>query len=238
MPIKKVKKNGKKRKPKIKFEENISIIDEEINKRRNKWTLSSIAWIDFEDISQILKIHIFKKWHLFDQEKPLLPWLNRIISNQLKNLVRNNYSNYCKPCLRCAAAEPDSGCAIYGSQDYSCPLFKKWVQKKKSAYDVKMALPLEKHKNEINEHCVVQSDIEIGIERLSSKLKEILKPNEWLVYENFYIKNESELDIAKKLNFKTTEKNRSPGYKQIKNIQKSIITKAKKILEKDDLDWM
>ena len=76
MPIKKVKKNGKKRKPKIKFEENISIIDEEINKRRNKWTLSSIAWIDFEDISQILKIHIFKKWHLFDQEKPLLPWLN------------------------------------------------------------------------------------------------------------------------------------------------------------------
>ncbi len=29
-----------------------------------------------------------------------------------------------------------------------------------------------------------------------------------------------------------------PGYKQIKNIQKSIIIKAKKILEKDDIDWL
>jgi len=237
MPAKRIKKKEK-RKPKAKFEDNILIIDEEINKRRNKWTLSSIAWIDFEDISQILKIHIFKKWHLYDQGKPLLPWLNRIISNQLKNLVRNNYSNYCKPCLRCAAAEPDSGCAIYGAQDTRCPLYKKWVEKKKSAYDVKMALPLEKHKNEVNEHWVHQADIETGIYKLSAKLKEILKPNEWLVYENFYINNKSEIEIAKELNFKTTEKNRSPGYKQIKNIQKSIISKAKKILERDELDWI
>ena len=65
-----------------------------------------------------------------------------------------------------------------------------------------------------------------------------MKPNEWIVYESFYIQNKSEVEIAKQLNFKTTEKNRSPGYKQIKNIQKSIITKAKRILEKDDLDWV
>ena len=226
-----------KRKQKIKFEDKIQTINEEINKRRNKWTLTSIAWMDFEDISQILKIHIFKKWHLFDQDKPLLPWLNRIISNQLKNLVRNNYSNYCKPCLRCAAAELESGCAIYSAQDEQCPLFKRWALKKKSAYDVKMALPLEKHKNEVNQHHDTQSDIETGIVKLNKKLKEVLKPNEWLVYESFYIQNKSEIEIAKELNFKTTEKNRSPGYKQIKNIQKSIIIKAKKILERDDLDW-
>ena len=227
-----------KRKPKLKFEECIKVISEEIIKRKNKWTLTSIAWMDYEDISQILKIHIFKKWHLFDQDKPLLPWLNRIISNQLKNLVRNNYSNYCKPCLRCAAAEPDSGCAIYGGQDTRCPLYKKWVEKKKSAYDVKMALPLEKHRNEVYENSAIQSDIETGIIRLTAKLKEVLKPNEWLVYEGFYLNNKSEIEIAKELNFKTTEKNRSPGYKQIKNIQKSVIAKAKRILERDDLDWM
>ena len=87
------KKESKIKKKNVKFEDKIQTIDEEINKRRNKWTLTSIAWMDFEDISQILKIHIFKKWHLFNQDKPLLPWLNRIISNQLKNLIRNNYSN-------------------------------------------------------------------------------------------------------------------------------------------------
>ena len=230
------KKKTIKRKPKVRFEDNIDIISEEIKKRKGKWTLTSIAWMDFEDISQILKIHIFKKWHLYDQSKPILPWLNRIISNQLKNLVRNNYTNYCKPCLRCAAAEPDSSCSIYGAQDSRCPLYKRWVHKKKSAYDIKMALPLENHKNEVNAGTDHPSLLD-GITKLHEKLRQTLKPNEWLVYQSFYINNESEVDIAKKLNFKTTEKNRSPGYKQIKNIQKSIMNKAKKILEKDEIDW-
>jgi|TARA_R100000315_G_C5219706_1_gene131859 hypothetical protein len=223
---------------KLKFEDCIELIDREISKRKNKWTLTSIAWMDFDDISQILKIHIFKKWHLYDETKPLAPWLNRIISNQLKNLIRNNYSNYCKPCLKCAASEPDSACSIYGTQDGRCPLFKSWLQKKKPAYDVKMALPLENHKEQINETEVSSANIELGIQKLNFKLKEILKPNEWIVYEGFYIHNKTEQEIAETLNFKTTEKNRTPGYKQIKNIQKSIITKARKILEKNDLDWI
>ena len=175
---------------------------------------------------------------MYDNSKPLAPWLNRIISNQLKNLIRNNYSNYCKPCLKCAAAEPDSACSIYGSQDDRCPLYKSWVQNKKSAYDVKMALPLEKHKEQINEVEISPDDIELGIFKLNKKLKEILKPNEWIVYEGFYVLNKSEKEIAEQLNFKTTEKNRTPGYKQIKNIQKAILIKAKKILSKNDLDWI
>lgn len=227
----------KKKAAQIKFEDCIDVIDQEISKRRNKWTLTSIAWMDFDDISQILKIHIYKKWHLYDSSKPLAPWLNRIISNQLKNLIRNNYSNYCKPCLKCAAAEPDSACTIYGTQDGRCPLYKSWLQKKKSAYDVKMALPLEKHKEQINEVEVSPADIELGISKLNKKLKEVLKPNEWIVYESFYIMNKTEQEIAETLNFKTTEKNRTPGYKQIKNIQKAILVKARKILERNDLDW-
>ena len=228
----------KKKAEEKKFEDCIDVIDQEISKRRNKWTLTSIAWMDFDDISQILKIHIYKKWHLYDNSKPLAPWLNRIISNQLKNLIRNNYSNYCKPCLKCAAAEPDSACSIYGNQDDRCPLYKSWLLKKKSAYDVKMALPLEKHREQVNEVEVSPADIELGILKLNKKLKEILKPNEWIVYEGFYMMNKTESEIAETLNFKTTEKNRTPGYKQIKNIQKSILTKARKILEKNDLDWI
>ena len=55
------KKRTSKRKPKIKFEDSIDIISEEIKKRKGKWTLTSIAWMDFEDISQILKdTHIQK----------------------------------------------------------------------------------------------------------------------------------------------------------------------------------
>ena len=44
-------------------------------------------------------------------------------------------------------------------------------------------------------------------------------------------------ELAKKLNFKTNEKNRTPGYKQINNIVKKIIEKSKKILTDGGLDF-
>ena len=72
---------------KVNFEDFIETIDEEIKKRKSKWKLTSITWMDFDDISQILRIHIYKKWHLYDLNKPLAPWLNRIITNQIKNLT-------------------------------------------------------------------------------------------------------------------------------------------------------
>ena len=75
------------------FEDMYEIINQVIKKRRNKWKLKAITWIDFEDIEQVIKLHIYKKWHLYDFSKPLAPWINRIISNQIKNLIRNNYSN-------------------------------------------------------------------------------------------------------------------------------------------------
>ena len=43
--------------------------------------------------------------------------------------------------------------------------------------------------------------------------------------------NKDDKDVAKSMGYITSEKNRLPGYKQIKNIKKRIITKAKKILD-------
>ena len=38
------------------------------------------------------------------------------------------------------------------------------------------------------------------------------------------------------MGYKTNEKNRSPGYKQLKNIKKTIIEKVKKVLSENDID--
>jgi len=38
------------------------------------------------------------------------------------------------------------------------------------------------------------------------------------------------------MGYKTSEKNRLPGYKQIKNIKKSILKKAKELISKGDVD--
>jgi RNA polymerase sigma factor (sigma-70 family) len=218
------------------FESKIKEIDFEIQKRKSRWRLTSLSWMDFDDISQILRIHIYKKWHLYDPSKPLAPWLNRIISNQIKNLVRNHYGNYARPCLKCAAAESDNLCSIYGSQGSDCPLYVNWERTKKVAHDLKVTLPIDNHYREVVGRESQQNYGEESITKIHKKMQSILKPLEWKVYDFLYIKGYSEEKTAKLMGYKTSEKNRSPGYKQIKNIKKSIIEKVKKSLQNDEID--
>jgi len=218
------------------YEDNLVTINREIEKRRGRWMLSSLTWMDFEDVSQIIRIHIFQKWGQFDKSQPIEPWLNTVITNQIKNIVRNNYSSYVRPCLKCAASLPDEGCSVYKIQCSKCPLYAKWHEKKRSAYDVKVPLPIENHGHEIQKiQSESHSNPEINPE-LHLKIRTILKESEWVVYESIFINNESEDRVAKKMGFKTREKNRSPGYKQIKNITKSIIKKVKRAIESGDID--
>ncbi len=192
--------------------------------------------MDFDDVSQILRIHIFKKWHLYDTKKPLNPWINRIISNQIKNLIRNNYGNYCRPCLKCAAAEAGDLCYIYGKQSEACPLFANWSRTKKQAYNAKLPVSINDHTYEINSTEYSDIDILGVMDRISAKMKEVLKPAEWKIYQALYIEHMSEEDAATLMGYKTNEKNRVPGYKQIKNVKKAIIKKVKRMLEDGEIE--
>lgn len=219
-----------------KFEKSIHLINSEINKRKNKWTLSALNWIDFEDVSQIIRFHIYKKWELYDPKKPILPWINRIISNQIKNLIRNNYGNYARPCLKCAAAIGENGCRIYGNQDSGCPMFKNWYKTKKNAYDLKMAVSIEDHSFEINNQTCNAHDIKKASENLHAKMEETLRPIEWKVYQLLYIENKTEEQVCKILDFKYDKNAKTAYNKQLRNIQKSIIKKAKECLADGEID--
>lgn len=217
------------------FEKALPIIDREIIKRKHKWSLTSLSWMDFDDVSQIVRLHIFKKWSQYNNNKPLVPWLNAIIGNQIKNLVRNNYSNYSRPCLRCAAAQ-DLGCKIYGEQDSRCPLYAHWQKRKQSATHIKMPVSIENHPQEVHQIFDETSDVFRHISALHIKMKELLKPAEYQVYEGLFILNEEEAALAKRLGYISNELGRTPGYKQLKNIRKSIIIKVKKCLKDGDVD--
>lgn len=217
------------------FEKNIDFINEEIIKRKPKWNLTAINWMDFDDVSNIIRAHIYKKWHLYNPEKALGPWLNRLISNQIKNLIRNNYTNYAKPCVRCAAAEGDTGCDIYEVQGEVCPLYKEWTKTKKNAYDIKLA-PLISCSQNIKSQESQYFDYETNIKIFNDKIKEVLKPHEYKIYYLLFIENKTEIEAAKEMGYKTNEQGRNPGYKQIKNVQKRIIAKAKKLLERGEID--
>jgi DNA-directed RNA polymerase specialized sigma24 family protein len=221
---------------KASFESKILEINKEIDKRKNKWSLTALAWMDFNDVAQILRIHIYKKWDMYDQKQPLAPWINRIASNQIKNLIRNTYGNYSRPCLKCAAADQEDGCNIYGTQCSQCPLYAKWEKSKKSACNIKLPVALENHSQEVHNIPHNSINIEKTAENIHKKMQQTLKPLEWKFYSLHFIEHKSEEDTAKIMGYKTTEKNRKIGYKQVKNLKKLIITKVKKYLYNGEID--
>lgn len=214
------------------FEDMIHVIDEEIGKRRGRWKLKAIPSIDFSDVAQIIRLHIWKKFDQWDQARPLEPWLNRIITRQIYNLLRNWYGNFARPCLGCAANQGGDLCAIVGKQCSLCPIYAHWEKHKKSAYDTKLPLPIEGREQQVFSIPEEPEDLMKEVEELHKRMKEILTPLQYRFYDLAYIQGKSEDEIAQLMGYKTNEKNRKAGYKQYPNMRKLIIEKAKKIIEK------
>ncbi len=230
------------------YEDKSPDIDTEIKKRRGKWFLDSLAWFDFEDVEQIIRAHIYKKWDQWDQRRPLKPWINKIITNQMKNILRNNYSNFVRPCLSCPFAEKVSednksvdkvaslcGFTKSGLQDSTCPLYAKWEKTKKSAYDIKMALTIENHSHEVGSMRDGNFNIEDAQGKLNFYMERQLSPKQFTVYKLLFIENKDEEEVAKIMGYKTSEKGRKAGYKQIKNLKKVFKQKAQEILKTEDV---
>lgn len=212
------------------FTDKIKEIDIELAKRKNKWELSGVAWMSFDDVCQIIRIHLSKKWNQWDEARPLLPWVNRIISNQIKNILRNIYYNFAPPCLKCPANNGGNLCELYGIQCVDCPMYKKWSDRKKSAFDIKLPVTMENHIQEVHNMPNDSIDIEKAAEILHKRMKNILKPIEWKVYKSLYIDHKDEEVVAKEMGYKSNEENRKIGYKRISILKKSIMVKVKKVL--------
>jgi len=242
---KKLKDVADQKNPKYTYEDKSEEINVEIKKRRGKWFLDSLAWFDFEDVEQIIRAHIHKKWDQWDQSRSLKPWVNKIITNQMKNILRNNYSNFVRPCLNCpfnqAFASKDGGEASLcgftksGLQDSSCPLYAKWEKTKKAAYGIKMASTIENHEHEVGAMRDRSFDISIAQEKLNVHMKQELSEKQFQVYDLLFIQHMDEEDVAKRMGYKTSEKGRKAGYKQIKNLKKIFKQKAQEILDREDI---
>jgi DNA-directed RNA polymerase specialized sigma24 family protein len=220
------------------------VIDQELNKRKKNWFLTSVAWVDFDDVSQIIRAHIHKKWNQWDQSRPIKPWLNKIIANQMKNILRNHYSNYARPCLNCPFNSDSEYhlCSFTesGEQDRTCPLYAKWEGSKKYAYNVKITLSLDSHIHEIDggSEGFLGLDIQVASDKLIRELKMQLNDRQFMAFDLLFIKNLTDEEVASKMGFKSTEIGRKAGYKQIKNLKKTLKEKAVKILKKKGIAFL
>lgn len=224
--------------PKLTFEECLPIIDDLINRRKYKWSLTGIAWMNYDDVAQILRLHIFNKFHLYDHSKKLEPWVNRIITCQLINLSRNLFYKHSKPCLQCAFNEDGGescGYTASNKQDNTCPVYRKWSTKKKPSHDINLPVAMSSHENEVNSLPSDNFDLERSISSFHVKMEGSLRPIEWKVYKCLYIDKLSERETCEIMGYTTTERGRMAGYNNILRIKKKILKKAEKI--KEDIDY-
>lgn len=225
---------------KLRFEDQIEVINQEIRKRRHKWFLDSMPWIAFEDVEQIIRLHIYQKWDKWDQKRELKPWINKIITNQFKNILRNYYLNFAKPCSNCPFDSSIGGenlCSFTksGSQDSTCPLYKKWEKSKKGAHDVKIPLRLDAKEYESTEFSANTFNVDHAILAVQKHLKEDLSEKHYKIYQMLFIENLDEDIVAKELGYTTNESGRKAGYKQIKNMRKFFKEKVIKIIKNKDI---
>jgi len=226
---------------KLQYEEKAEIIDKEISKRKSKWRLTAITWMDYDDVSQIIRAHIFKKWDQWDQSRPIEPWLNTIISNQIKNLLRNNYQNFAKPCSGCPFNDQSetNGCSFTHTkmQDDNCPLYKKWARHKKNAYNIHLAVPIDAYNGDNSSQTNYMLTIDVMIEKVHSAMETNLSEKHYKIYKMLFIDSMSEEEVADVLGYKTNEVGRKRGYKQIKNLKSKFKKIAKKFLNNEDFIW-
>lgn len=127
------------------FEDKINSIDELIKKNKNRWSLSDIGGFSFEDLAQIIRLHIYNKWEQWDQSRPFEHWCNRIIINQIKNTVRNRYSRDAPPCTSCPFDRGGESCGYTNSgvKCGECPAFQKWSRKKRNKFYLKSPISID-----------------------------------------------------------------------------------------------
>ncbi len=217
------------------FEEAIPFIDKILRMSAHKWNLKAVPSVTFDDISQICRLHIWKKFHLYNQDMPIEPWISTIISNQIRNLLRNYYYSNVSVCQKCPENEQNGLCRIYGKQSSpDCPLYMRWERSKKNAFDIRLALPASSHEVELNSKPFEQLDVEKSAKALHEKVIPMLKESEKKVYILLYIEEKSEDDAAQILGYRTTEA-RKAGYNNFIRIKKSIMIKVKKAMEEIDI---
>jgi len=225
---------------KYSFEEKLGDIDQEIAKRRRRWQLSALAYIDFEDVSQILRAHVYEKWDKWDQTRPFLQWLNRTLTNRIINIVRDNFGRFAPPCNGCSFNLGDNHCSFTKSNTKcaECPLYADWSKKKKAGYELKLAKSLD------SEEILDQADRSgqsryIDYEKSSQSLHDLmlkkLNPGQGRIYQLLIVEGKSEDEVAKILNFKSSEKGRAPGYKYLLVMKNRFYNMAKDILEDNDI---
>ena len=174
---------------------------------------------------------------MWNQDLPLEPWINTIVTNQIRNLVRNHYGNYVKPCVNCHHNLGGDGCSFTksGLQDGECIDFSKWSKTKKVAFELKVSVPSENHLYEMGEWPSEDIQFDGPVQKLNAFMEKELSELHYRAYYMLFFERTGEEEVAKLMGYKTNEKKRKAGYRQVKNLKKLFLKTASDIIRKEDI---
>lgn len=221
------------------FEECHKIIIKEIMKRKKRWLLHRIAYLDYDDVSQIIQLHIFKKWYLWDQTQPIMLWLNKTITNQSINQVRNHYLSRTCICTSCPLNLGGGICREYGNtRSIECNTYNIWATSKKFDKE-QVNFPISIHELEDNaqERLICQNSLNPihDIDRFHELVLKKLTPLQQQIYKWMYLENKSDEEISKLMGYAPSiQPKRTPGYRMITKFKSIFIKSAKEVLEYND----
>lgn len=219
------------------FEERYDSIVVEIDKRRSKWRLASVAW---EDARQMVLITVAAQYHVYDPARgEFVKWVNKLITNRLINILRDNHLAWSRPCVTgCPWNRGGDSCekTSNGIQGVECKAYRDWERRKLDHFRVQQTLPLENHVQEVNS---IQSDfLNIGEAKtlIDAKIKLKLTNHEYKIYKLLFIQGKSEADVGKLLGYRKKPRAKMPaGYQAILKVKKIILSKAREVIAENDL---
>ncbi len=193
------------------FDERAPFIQELIERRRHKWTLTTL---DYEDVAQLLLIHVWQKYDQFDPTKaPFEHWCNRLIHNRTTNILRDNLMRYARPCISnggCIFKLDDVHCAYTksGIQCKECPAYAEWKKSKEDLHNVKSTLALEHHSQEVSNQQSDFFDTDAAKKLIDAKMMKRLSSWDARIYRMIYVENMEPRKVSKRLMTVATKRKR------------------------------
>lgn len=219
------------------FEECYDEIESIVEKKRPQWTFKASVMRDFDDVKSEIITHIWQKWHLYDQSRPLGGWAATITKNQFWNILRDTYLSTSSPCSRCPCNLGGNVCSLFGvTESQDCSSYKKWYNTKRHSHEARLPVSIEDKQNQVFTLPDQSTDLERAIDGMHDKMKETLTKSEWEIYRRLYVEHKSEEDAAQELGFKTTERGRKMGYKRIRQVKTLVLKKARSLITEHGLE--
>jgi hypothetical protein len=153
------------------------------------------------------------------------------------NITRDYSKGIFPPCFNCKYNAGKDGDQYLckktpsGIRSSECSIYDKWL--KLRSIGKSKSFPLESVGYYNNKSFNGGFDLDKAEKKLHSIMKEKLNDKHYFIYKMLFIDGLEEEEVAELLRFKTSEKNRKAGYRQIINLKNKYKDIAKEILQED-----